>query len=508
MPPLTSVLRSTLKSPVQFIERGGKIKLRKYQLQVVRAVISSVINNKGLSFVVMFPRQSGKNEVQAQIESYLLTVYSTLNKDIVKVSPTWKPQSLNAMRRLDRVLSTNLITRSLYRKEEGFIFRIGNSRIQFFSGQPESNIVGATASALLEVDEAQDVDIQKFDRDIAPMASSTNATRVFWGTAWTDTTLLARELKSARALQRKDRQRRVFICNANQVAKEVPAYGLFVQEQVHKLGRNNPLIKTQYFSEMITSEGGMFPPARRQAMQGTHSRLDSPNPGEQYAFLIDVAGEDENATLDLDRMSNPGRDSTVLTIVRANTETLTDPIIRAPTYEVVSRRAWIGLKHSSIYATILDLAKIWMPLWMVIDSTGVGAGLSSFLVNALGQHVLPFIFTSSTKSALGWDFISLCETGRFKDHKPERGYPNLKDDRFQFWNQIDYVQMEVIPGPERKLRWGVPDGTRDISGELVHDDYVISAALASVLDQQNWITSGEPAIIHAVDPLQELSRGF
>jgi hypothetical protein len=207
-------------------------------------------------------------------------------------------------------------------------------------------------------------------------------------------------------------------------------------------------------------------------------------------------------------MSNPGRDSTVLTIVRANTETLTDPIIRAPTYEVVSRRAWIGLKHSSIYATILDLAKIWMPLWMVIDSTGVGAGLSSFLVNALGQHVLPFIFTSSTKSALGWDFISLCETGRFKDHKPERGYPNLKDDRFQFWNQIDYVQMEVIPGPERKLRWGVPDGTRDISGELVHDDYVISAALASVLDQQNWITSGEPAIIHAVDPLQELSRGF
>lgn len=508
MTALNKVLKRTLKNPQQFIERAGSIKLRKYQTQVAKAIINSVTKDLGLSFVVMFPRQSGKNELQAQIESYLLTLYSTLNKDIVKISPTWKPQSLNAMRRLERVLSTNLITKTQYEKEEGFIFRVGSARIHFFSGQPESNIVGATANLLLEVDEAQDVDIQKFDKDISPMASSTNATRVFWGTAWTDTTLLARELRAARKLQREDHIKRVFICTAITVSREVPAYGKFVTEQVQKLGRNNPLIRTQYFSEMINSEGGMFPPDRRTAMQGTHSKLTTPTPREQYAFLIDVAGEDENATLDLDRMSNPGRDSTVLTIVRANTETLQDPIIRAPTYEVVSRRAWIGTKHSTLYKVILDLAKFWNPLWIVIDATGVGAGLSSFLVAALGDHVIPYLFTSATKSALGWEFISLCESGRFKDHKPERGYPNIKDDRYEFWHQIDYLQMEVIPGPDRKLRWGVPDGTRDVDGELVHDDYVISAALTTVLDQQNWIISGDPAIIHAPDPLSDLDNGF
>lgn len=508
MTPLNTLLRRTLKNPVTFIERAGSIKLRSYQTKVAKAIIHSVIHNQGLSFVVMFPRQSGKNELQAQIESYLLTLYSPLNKDIVKISPTWKPQSLNAMRRLERVLASNLITRTMYEKEEGFIYRIGNSRIHFFSGQGESNIVGATASLLLEVDEAQDVDLNKYDKDIAPMASSTNATRVFWGTAWTDTTLLARELKAAKAAQKQDKKQRVFICTASTVGREVPAYASFVREQVQKLGRNNPLIRTQYFSEMINSEGGMFPPSRRAAMAGTHSRLDSPLPSEQYAFLIDVAGEDEGATLELDRMSNPSRDSTALTIVRANTDTMADPIIRAPTYEVVGRRTWIGIKHSQIYATILDLAKNWNPLWIVIDSTGVGAGLSSFLVAALGEHVLPFLFTSATKSALGWEFISLCESGRFKDHKPERGYPYTKDERFLFWHQLDYLQMEVINGPDRKLRWGVPDGTRDNDGELVHDDLVISAALATVLDQQSWIVSGPPAIIHAVDPLSELSRGF
>ena len=55
---------------------------------------------------------------------------------------------------------------------------------------------------------------------------------------------------------------------AEDVAAEVPAYRAFVQEQVNKLGRNHPLVKTQFFSEEIDAEGGMFPPARRAMMQG------------------------------------------------------------------------------------------------------------------------------------------------------------------------------------------------------------------------------------------------
>ena len=48
----------------------------------------------------------------------------------------------------------------------------------FLSAEPAANVVGHTASLLLEVDEAQDVDAEKFDREFRPMAATTNATTV------------------------------------------------------------------------------------------------------------------------------------------------------------------------------------------------------------------------------------------------------------------------------------------------------------------------------------------
>ena len=96
-----------------FVNSASGIKLRKYQRGVAQAIAQSIATGAGLSFVVMFPRQSGKNELQAQLETYLLTIFHSNPCDIVKVSPTWKPQTLNAMRRLERVLGTNVLSKGL-----------------------------------------------------------------------------------------------------------------------------------------------------------------------------------------------------------------------------------------------------------------------------------------------------------------------------------------------------------------------------------------------------------
>jgi hypothetical protein len=85
-------------------------------------------------------------------------------------------------------------------------------------------VVGATANLLLQCDEAQDVPVAKWDKDFAPMAASSRAMRVFWGTAWTGRTLLARELKAAREEEKKDGIQRVFIMTADDVAEEVPEF--------------------------------------------------------------------------------------------------------------------------------------------------------------------------------------------------------------------------------------------------------------------------------------------
>ena len=560
------MLKSLMRDVQLFARHASKLSLRSYQQSVAVAIVESVIEGRGDTIVVMFPRQSGKNELQAQVESYLLMLFFTANAEVVKISPTWKPQSFNAMRRLERVLSKNMFTQLNWKKESGYIYRVGDARIFFLSGSQEANIVGATASTLLEVDEAQDVTIPKFDKDIAPMAASTNATRVFWCTAWTSRTLLARELRIAREAERRDGRKRTFVLTADDVATEVPAYGKFVAEQIAKFGRNHPLVRTQYYSEEIDAESGMFSAHRLALMQGSHPRQTSPSaqPGRIYALLIDVAGEDEAVADDtaisglqlhsgpglppgkptpaktgpVDRpvepgrggagwrlrslprpsgrgahacraaqgsgLANPSRDSTALTVVEIDLDSLANEAFKAPTYRVVDRKSWVGVRHSTLHAHIRALVEHWATYRVVIDATGVGAGLASFLERAFPNRVIPFVFNSTTKSRLGWDFMAIIETGRFKDYATE------ESQRAAFNLQLSYCQMEIIPGPDRKMRWGVPDSARDVStGEVIHDDWIMSAALCAVLDGLEWSISAPPLLVQAADPLQQMDReGF
>ena len=59
------------------------------------------------------------------------------------------------------------------------------------------------------------------------------------------------------------------------------------------------------------------------------------------------------------------------------------------------------------------------------------------------------------------------------------------------------------------MRWSVPDGTRDkATGLLIHDDYITTDALTSVLDEMDWFVSTETEIVNALDPIEEMSRTF
>ncbi len=500
--------KALLRDVVHFTREMGGLALRQYQQDVARAVIKSVFQGLGLSFVIMFPRQSGKNELQAQIEAFLLAMYRNFEVEMVKVSPTWKPQSLNAMRRLERVLNRNLLTRGNWKKESGYIYRVGNARIFFLSGSPETNIVGATANLLLQVDEAQDVRTSKFDKDIAPMASSTNATRVFWGTAWTGRTLLARELQAARQAEQQDGIRRAFVIDAEDVAREVPAYGRFVAGQVSRLGRDHPLVRTQYFAEEIHADGGMFPPERRALMQGRHIPQDAPLPGEVYAALIDLAGEDEGAGDDPQALQNPGRDLTAVTIVLCDLRTLHDEGLQAPVYRVVGRREWIGVRHSELYGKLRALLEHWSVRYAVVDATGVGAGLTSFLVKTFGERIIPFVFTAASKSQLGWDFLSICDSGRWKEAQVW-GSPGMIETSKRFWEQCEFCEYRVLDVPGKRMCWGVPDGRRHPeTGEVLHDDLLVSAALSAVLDRQNWVLTAPGVILQTADVLDDLDAGF
>jgi hypothetical protein len=157
----------------------------------------------------------------------------------------------------------------------------------------------------------------------------------------------------------------------------------------------------------------------------------------------------------------------------------------------------------------------------------VGAGLASFLRKSLPRRVIPFVFSAASKSRLGWDFLAVIDSGRFRDWDPGLAEAPDGDPAAQwvyreatagcmgeevwevFYRQLDACQMDVSPGPEQRMRWGVPDGRRDpLNGAPLHDDLVLSAALCAALEEQDWTLNAPALVIPGRDPLRDLDQGF
>jgi hypothetical protein len=506
-----------LRRPGRFALAGNLV-LRPYQEVAIRAVVNGVRKRRGMSFVWIFPRQSGKDEALSILVQYLLALLKNEGGELVFFNPTFKPQTETSMRRLEGHLRSNTVTIGKWKRRSGYIFQIDNAFCTYLSADPSAHVVSATANRLLVVNEAQDVGIFKYDKDIDPMAASTNATKLFAGTRWTDNTLLEREYRQALEAEQKDGLRRVFFFTADDVRAAVPDYGKSVDGAIARLGRQHPLVKTQFFCETVESQSGMFPPGRQALMQGSHAARMEPEAGKTYAFLIDVAGQDEWAGRlqsaavpagDMRRrpsrpdelpLENPGRDSTLLKIVEVDMSTV--PLIGKPGYLTVFRKEWQGQNHVTVFGALKSLVQTWQPMRVVIDATGVGEGLWGMLDNAFGSNtVIPVKFTARLKSELGYGFIGIIESGRYREYHPF-------DQKLRL--QMEKCRAEILPGPSKFMRWGVPDGTRDrASGELVHDDDLITAALCHLLDGLEWrMSTGGAVWTTPKDPLLEMDGHF
>jgi len=88
--------------------------------------------------------------------------------------------------------------------------------------------------------------------------------------------------------------------------------------------------------------------------------------------------------------------------------------------------------------------------------------------------VVPFIFTAASKSALGWDWIGLIDTGRYREYAGDGEQLTRL-----FRAQLAATAYTTPPGPGKSLRWGTPAGRG-------HDDLVMSAALVTLLDGRDW----------------------
>ena len=430
-------------------------RLRPYQAEVARAILGLTAAREGGSISVLIARQGGKNEISAQVELALLLTRAVRGGTVVKCAPTFSPQAvLSRDRLLGRAREAGL--ERIVARAGAATVRCGHANVRYLSAEPGANVVGHTADVLLEVDEAQDVRPDKFDRDFRPMAASTNAPVVYYGTPWGPRSLLAQAEAQHLDAERAGGPRRHFRVDWERVADANPAYGAYVEGERARLGERHPIFRTQYLLDVLHDEDRLLDAAVRAQIEGRHERLRSPLPGEHYVAGLDLAGP----ALDGHAHASD-RDWTVLTVARVRSTAGGLPAI-----EVVEHQAWRGEATDAVVETLADrLRNVWRLRRLAVDATGLGAPIADLLARRLPSgRVDAVVFSAPRKSQLGFGLLAAAHSGRLRLYRVD-GSAEAAECR----RQLELARA-VYRG-ERTMQFHVDpaDG---------HDDYLMSLALA------------------------------
>jgi hypothetical protein len=443
----------------------------------------------GLTFSVEIARQGGKNELSAHLEVLLLTLYMARGGNIVKCSPTFKPQTVISMERLKQRLD-DFGFDGIYRPQMGYIVQLGNSKVVFLSAEGSSSVVGHTADILLEIDESQDVDKDKYTKEFRPMGSATNVTTILYGTTWDDSTLLEEMKQANLELQRKDGIKRHFRYDWQEVGRYNPDYLRFVQSEWQRLGEEHPLFRTQYALLPISHGGGFLSRQQIALMLGEHQRRSQPDGKRTYIAGIDLAGEHEAEMIGW-RGSGAsmakGHDSSVITIAEvdaADTSTSLRASPWLPLLRVVEQYRWTGTPHSQLYAQMTNILKnVWNCQRIVVDATGIGQPVASFLRQQLGSRVIPLVITSKSKSDMGFELLSFVNSGRLKLYEQD-GSPEYRETLFE----LERARAQYRPNQTMNFCVDPQEG---------HDDFLVSLALVvqaakglSPREAKGWVREG------------------
>jgi len=461
--PLASVSEPLSKSSGDHDNSRGKInRLRLYQREVALAVLNSVFSRKGLTCSVEIARQGGKNELSAQLELLLLTLYMAEPQNLIKCSPTFKPQTIISMIRLkDRLNDAGF--EGIWAAELGYIIRLGNAKAIFLSADESANVVGHTAHILLEIDESQDVSKEKYTKEFKPMGATTNVTTIHYGTTWDDATLLEEVKQTNYELENRDGIKRHFRYDWQEIAKYNPDYLAYVEGERERLGDNHPLFLTQYCLLPIHGGGGFLSSQQRAQLQGDHTRKHQPEHRKIYVAGIALAGEAEEEEGAHLRALKPRQDSTVVTIGELDFSIYND-VQKQPRVKIVEHYWWTGKKHAELYSQLVDILKnVWHCRKIVVDATGVGQPVSSFLRQSLGSPVIPFTFTAQSKSELGFNLLAAVNSGRLKMYSGD-GSAEYQE----FWFEMEKAKSQYRPSQTMNFYVDPAQG---------HDDFLMSLAL-------------------------------
>jgi hypothetical protein len=135
-----------------------------------------------------------------------------------------------------------------------------------------------------------------------------------------------------------------------------------------------------------------------------------------------------------------------------------------PLIKIVEHYSWTGVKHPDLYPQLVDLLKnVWHCRAVVVDSTGIGEPVASFLKDALGSRIIPFKFTARSKTELGFNLLSAINSGGLKMYSADNS-PEYQE----FWYQMERAKSYYRPSQTMNFYVDPAEG---------HDDFLMSLAL-------------------------------
>ena len=106
---------------------------------------------------------------------------------------------------------------------------------------------------------------------------------------------------------------------------------------------------------------------------------------------------------------------------------------------------------------------VWHCRKVVVDATGVGQPVSSFLRQSLGSRISPLTFTQRSKSELGFTLLAAINSGRLKMYKGD-GSAEYQE----FWFEMEKAKSQYRPNQTMNFYVDPTQG---------HDDFLMSLAL-------------------------------